>query len=57
MEKSQHENKASALKILAARLLEKITEEIEEKEGQERLSKIGRGDRSEKNPYIQLSAK
>lgn len=46
--KSQHENKASALKILTARLLEKITQEIEEKEGQERLSKIGRGDRSEK---------
>lgn len=46
--KSQHENKASALKILKARLLDKISTEKAEKEGQERLSKIGRGDRSEK---------
>lgn len=46
--KSQHENKASAFKILKARLLDKINTEKAEKEGQERLSKIGRGDRSEK---------
>ena len=46
--KSQHENKANALKVLQARLFDKINQERLEKEGQERLSKIGRGDRSEK---------
>lgn len=46
--KSQHENKANALKVLHARLYEKIREERLEKEGKERLAKIGRGDRSEK---------
>ena len=46
--KSQHENKANALKILQARLFDKINQEREEKLGQERLSKIGHGDRSEK---------
>jgi peptide chain release factor 1 len=46
--KSQHENKANALKVLQARLYNKITQDRLEKEGKERLSKIGRGDRSEK---------
>lgn len=46
--KSQHENKANALKVLQARLYDKITQERLEKEGKERLSKIGHGDRSEK---------
>lgn len=46
--KSQHENKANALKVLHARLYDKIMQERAEKEGQERLSKIGHGDRSEK---------
>ncbi|MGI6710355.1 MAG: peptide chain release factor 1 [Bacilli bacterium] len=46
--KSQHENKANALKILQARLFDKLNQEREEKLGQERLSKIGHGDRSEK---------
>lgn len=46
--KSQHENKANALKVLYARLYEKMVEERNEKEGMERLSKIGRGERSEK---------
>lgn len=46
--KSQHENKANALKVLHARLYDKIMQEKLEKEGQERLSKIGHGDRSEK---------
>ena len=46
--KSQHENKASALKVLQARLYDKMLQEKEEAEGKERLSKIGRGDRSEK---------
>lgn len=46
--KSQHENKANALKLLQARLYDKLLEEREEIEGKERLSKVGRGDRSEK---------
>jgi peptide chain release factor 1 len=46
--KSQHENKANALKVLKARIYEKMLEEKQEKEGKERLSKIGSGDRSEK---------
>lgn len=46
--KSQHENKASALRILKARLYDKIMQEKMEKEGEERRSKIGSGDRSEK---------
>jgi peptide chain release factor 1 len=46
--KSQHENKASALRILKARLYDKILQEQAEKEGEERRSKIGTGDRSEK---------
>lgn len=46
--KSQHENKTNALKVLQARLYDKLNEERLEKEGKERLSKIGHGDRSEK---------
>ena len=46
--KSQHENKASALKILRARLYDAIMQERLDKEGAERRSKIGTGDRSEK---------
>lgn len=46
--KNQHENKANALKVLKARLYDKIMADKAEAEGKERLSKIGRGDRSEK---------
>lgn len=46
--KSQHENKASALKILRSRLYDKMLREAQEKEAGERKSKIGTGDRSEK---------
>jgi len=46
--KSQHENKASALRILKARLYDKIMQEKADKEGDERRSKIGTGSRSEK---------
>lgn len=46
--KSQHENKASALRILRTRLYDAIMQEKLEKEGAERRSKIGTGDRSEK---------
>ena len=46
--KSQHENKASALKVLRARLYDHMLQEKEAAEGAERQSKIGHGDRSEK---------
>ena len=46
--KSQHENKANALKVLQARLYDKIMADKAEAEGNVRRSKIGHGDRSEK---------
>ena len=46
--KSQHENKAAALELLATRLYDRIVREREAAEGAERQSLIGRGDRSEK---------
>ncbi len=46
--KSQHENKASALKVLKARLFDMALQERNSKEEQERKIKIGTGDRSEK---------
>ena len=46
--KDQHENKANALKVLQARLYDAMMQERAEKEGAERMSKIGHGDRSEK---------
>jgi peptide chain release factor 1 len=46
--KSQHENKASALRILRSRLYDAMLQEKLDKEGAERKSKIGSGDRSEK---------
>lgn len=46
--KSQHENKASALKVLKARLYDKMLQDKEAAEGAERQAKIGHGDRSEK---------
>jgi peptide chain release factor 1 len=46
--KSQHSNKATALRILKTRLYDKIVTEREAEEGIERRSKIGTGDRSDK---------
>ncbi len=46
--KSQHENKASALKVLQARLYDFMLQQKQEAEGAERLAKVGSGDRSEK---------
>lgn len=46
--KSQHENKASAIKVLRARLYDHMLQEKEKEEGAERQAKIGHGDRSEK---------
>ena len=47
-EKSQHKNKAKALKVLRARLLEKEESERQEKIDQTRKSQVGTGDRSER---------
>jgi peptide chain release factor 1 len=47
-EKSQHKNKAKALKILKARLLDRMEEERRSQISQERKSQVGSGDRSER---------
>ena len=46
--RSQHENKAAALQLLATRLYDQLLKEKEEAEGAERHSLVGRGNRSEK---------
>jgi peptide chain release factor 1 len=45
-EKSQHKNKAKALKVLRARLFDQATRAQSEKRSEERKSQIGDGDRS-----------
>lgn len=47
-EKSQHKNKAKALKVLKSRLLDKMEQEQMSKETAERRQMVGSGDRSEK---------
>ena len=47
-EKSQHKNKAKALKVLRARLLDVMQTEQEAKIAQDRKSQVGTGDRSER---------
>ena len=47
-ERSQLKNKAKAMRVLRARLLEKIEQENQSREDRERKSKVGTGDRSEK---------
>jgi len=47
-EKSQHKNKAKALKILRARLLERAQAEQHAEQAQSRRSMVGSGDRSER---------
>jgi len=47
-EKSQHKNKAKALRVLRARLLDKLQQEQQDKISQSRKSQIGSGDRSER---------
>lgn len=46
--KSQHENKATALKVMRSRLFDQRQQAQRAKAGEERRSKIGTGDRSEK---------
>ncbi len=47
-EKSQHKNKAKAMRILRARLREKIESEKQAERDEARKSQVGTGDRSEK---------
>ena len=47
-EKSQHKNKAKALTVLRARLLDKIEQEHHDKISEARRSQVGTGDRSER---------
>ncbi len=47
-EKSQHKNKAKALRILRSRLLSRIEEAKKNEEAKNRKSMVGSGDRSEK---------
>ncbi|MFN2363000.1 MAG: peptide chain release factor 1 [Halarsenatibacteraceae bacterium] len=47
-EKSQHKNKARAMKILRARVREKLEQEKQEERAEARKSQVGSGDRSEK---------
>jgi len=47
-EKSQHKNKAKALQVMRARLLDKIQQEQHDKISEERKSLVGSGDRSER---------
>ncbi len=47
-EKSQHKNKAKALKVLRSRLLDQMIRDQNAKRSQERKSQVGSGDRSER---------
>lgn len=47
-EKSQHKNKAKALKILKARLADRMEQEQKAEISRERKSQVGSGDRSER---------
>jgi len=47
-EKSQHKNKAKGLKVLRARLLDKMEQDQHDKMSENRKSQVGTGDRSER---------
>ena len=47
-EKSQHKNKAKAMRVLKARLLENKREAQQQERAEERLNQVGSGDRSER---------
>lgn len=47
-EKSQHKNKAKALKVLRARLLDRMEQERHDKISEDRKTQVGSGDRSER---------
>jgi peptide chain release factor 1 len=46
--RSQHDNRATAIRIIRARVFEEMTRRLDEEKGVFRRSKIGTGDRSEK---------
>ncbi len=46
--KSQHKNKAQAMKVLAARLYEQERDAVQSEEAEARKSMVGSGDRSER---------
>ena len=54
-EKSQLKNKAKALKVLRARLLDAKIQEQDQQRSEERKSQVGTGDRSG-DPHLQLPA-
>lgn len=47
-ERSQHKNKAAAMKVLKARVLDKLRMEQQKKTASDRKNQVGTGDRSEK---------
>ena len=47
-EKSQHKNKAKALKVLRSRLFDAMVREQNAKRSEQRKSQVGSGDRSER---------
>jgi len=47
-EKSQHKNKAKAMKVLRARLLDKMEQDQHDRISEDRKSQVGSGDRSER---------
>jgi peptide chain release factor 1 len=47
-EKSQHKNKAKAMQVMRARLLDKLEQERHDKISEDRKSQVGSGDRSER---------
>ncbi len=47
-EKSQHKNKAKALKVLRSRILQQEEDRLAKERGDDRRSQVGTGDRSEK---------
>ncbi|MBC2745158.1 MAG: peptide chain release factor 1, partial [Desulfosarcina sp.] len=47
-EKSQHKNKAKAMKVLRSRLFDQMVREQNEQRSQNRKNQVGSGDRSER---------
>ena len=56
-EKSQHKNKAKAMKILLARLYDQERQIQNSKIASARKNQVGSGDRSERISYVQFSSR
>ena len=54
-ERSQHKNKARAMSLLQAKLMDVATATRDAEQAETRRSLVGSGDRSEKDPHLQLS--